>query len=126
MSIVPTSTGASEAIEEVMPMLKGRLDGIAFRVPILDVSLMDLVLEKLATFNEINASFNVFSEGAMKGKMSYSEDPLVSVDYVHSPYSSVVDALKIRVNGRVAKELAWYDNEWGCCCRPVDVAEVML
>ena len=128
LSIIPTSTGASEAIGEVMPELKGRLDGIAFRVPTPDVSLVDLVinLERPATVDEINASFKASSEGAMKGIMGYSEEPLVSVDYVHSPYSSVVDALETRVNGRMAKVLAWYDNEWGYCCRLVDVAEMML
>ena len=128
LSIIPTSTGASKAIGEVMPELKGRLDGMAFRVPTPDVSLVDLVvnLEKQASVEEINASFKAASEGAMRGIMGYSEEPLVSVDYVHSPYSSVVDALETRVNGRMAKVLAWYDNEWGYCCRLVEVAEMML
>ena len=128
LSIIPTSTGASKAIGEVMPELKGRLDGIAFRVPTPDVSLVDLVvnLERRATVDEINAAFRAASEGAMKGIMGYSEEPLVSVDYVHSPYSSVVDASETRVNGRMAKVLAWYDNEWGYCCRLVDVAEMLL
>jgi len=128
LSIIPTSTGASKAIGEVMPELKGRLDGMAFRVPTPDVSLVDLVvnLEKRATVDEINAAFKAASEGAMKGIMGYSEEPLVSVDYVHSPYSSVVDASETRVNGRMAKVLAWYDNEWGYCCRLVDVAEMLL
>ena len=128
LSIIPTSTGASEAIGEVMPELKGRLDGIAFRVPTPDVSLVDLVvnLERRALVDEINAAFKASSEGALKGIMGYSEEPLVSVDYVHSPYSSVVDASETRVNGRMAKVLAWYDNEWGYCCRLVDVAEMML
>ena len=128
LSIIPTSTGASKAIGEVMPELKGRLDGLAFRVPTPDVSLVDLVvnLERRATVDEINASFKAASEGAMKGIMGYSEEPLVSVDYVHSPYSSVVDASETRANGRMAKVLAWYDNEWGYCCRLVDVAEMLL
>jgi len=128
LSIIPTSTGASKAIGEVMPELKGRLDGVAFRVPTPDVSLIDLVvnLERRATVDEINASFRAASEGAMKGIMGYSEEPLVSVDYVHSPYSSVVDASETRANGRMAKVLAWYDNEWGYCCRLVDVAEMLL
>lgn len=128
LSIIPTSTGASKAIGEVMPELKGRLDGMAFRVPTPDVSLVDLVvnLERRATVDEINAAFRAASEGAMKGIMGYSEEPLVSVDYVHSPYSSVVDASETRVNGRMAKVLAWYDNEWGYCCRLVDVAEMLL
>lgn len=128
LSIIPTSTGASKAIGEVMPELKGRLDGMAFRVPTPDVSLVDLVvnLERRATVDEINAAFRGASEGAMKGIMGYSEEPLVSVDYVHSPYSSVVDASETRVNGRMAKVLAWYDNEWGYCCRLVDVAEMLL
>jgi len=128
LSIIPTSTGASKAIGEVMPELKGRLDGMAFRVPTPDVSLVDLVvnLEKRATVDEINAAFKAASEGAMKGIMGYSEEPLVSVDYVHSPYSSVVDASETRANDRMAKVLAWYDNEWGYCSRLVDVAEMML
>ena len=128
MSIIPTSTGASEAIGEVMPTLKGRLDGMAFRVPTSDVSIIDLVvnLERPASVDDINSSFKDSSEGAMKGIMGYSEEPLVSVDYVHSPYSSVVDALETRVNGRMAKVLAWYDNEWGYCSSLVDVAEMML
>jgi glyceraldehyde 3-phosphate dehydrogenase len=128
LSIIPTSTGASKAIGDVMPELKGRLDGMAFRVPTPDVSLVDLVvnLERLASVDEINASFKAASEGAMKGIMGYSEEPLVSVDYVHSPYSSVVDASETRVNGRMAKVLAWYDNEWGYCSRLVDVAEMLL
>ncbi len=128
LSIIPTSTGASKAIGEVMPELKGRLDGLAFRVPTPDVSLVDLVvnLERRASVDEINASFKASSEGAMKGIMGYSEEPLVSVDYVHSPYSSVVDASETRANDRMAKILAWYDNEWGYCSRLVDVAEMML
>jgi glyceraldehyde 3-phosphate dehydrogenase len=128
LSIIPTSTGASKAIGDVMPELKGRLDGMAFRVPTPDVSLVDLVvnLERRASVDEINASFKAASEGAMKGIMGYSEEPLVSVDYVHSPYSSVVDASETRVNGRMAKVLAWYDNEWGYCSRLVDVAEMLL
>jgi glyceraldehyde 3-phosphate dehydrogenase len=128
LSIIPTSTGASKAIGDVMPELKGRLDGLAFRVPTPDVSLVDLVvdLERRVSVDEINSSFRAASEGAMKGIMGYSEEPLVSVDYVHSPYSSVVDALETRVNGHMAKVLAWYDNEWGYCCRLVDVAEMML
>ena len=128
LSIIPTTTGASEAIGEVMPELKGRLDGMAFRVPTPDVSIVDLVvnLERRATVDDVNASFKAASEGAMKGVMGYSDEPLVSVDYVHSPYSSVVDSLETRVNGRMAKVLAWYDNEWGYCCRLVDVAEMMM
>ena len=128
LSIIPTSTGASKAIGEVMPELKGRLDGMAFRVPTPDVSLVDLVvnLERRASVDEINASFKAASEGALKGIMGYSMEPLVSVDYVHSPYSSVVDASETRVNGRMAKVLAWYDNEWGYCSRLVDVAEMLL
>jgi glyceraldehyde 3-phosphate dehydrogenase len=128
LSIIPTSTGASQAIGEVMPELKGRLDGMAFRVPTPDVSLVDLVvnLERRTSVDEINASFKAASEGAMNGIMGYSEEPLVSVDHVHSPYSSVVDASETRVNGSMAKVIAWYDNEWGYCCRLVDVAEMML
>ncbi|MCW4050714.1 MAG: type I glyceraldehyde-3-phosphate dehydrogenase [Candidatus Bathyarchaeota archaeon] len=128
MNIIPTTTGATKAIAEVIPELKGKLDGIAFRVPIPDVSLVDLVvnLGREVSVEEINAKFKEASEGLMKDILGYSEEPLVSSDYVHSPYSSVFDALETRTMGKMAKVLSWYDNEWGYCCRLVDMAEKMF
>jgi glyceraldehyde 3-phosphate dehydrogenase len=128
LSIIPTTTGVTKAIGEVLPELDGKLDGLAFRVPTPDVSVVDFVanLERQATVDEINAAFRKASEGKLKGILGYSDEPLVSVDYVHSPYSAVLDSLETRCMGRTAKVLAWYDNEWGYCCRLIDVAEMML
>jgi glyceraldehyde 3-phosphate dehydrogenase len=128
LSIIPTTTGVTKAIGEVLPELDGKLDGMAFRVPTPDVSVVDLVanLEKQASVEEINAAFKKASEGKLKGILGYSDEPLVSVDYIHSPYSAVLDSLETRSMGKTTKVLAWYDNEWGYCCRLVDVAEKML
>ena len=128
MSIVPTTTGATKAIGDVIPSLKGKLDGIAFRVPTPDVSLIDLVvnLEKKASVDEVNESFKRASEGPMKGILGYSDEPLVSVDYVHCPYSSVVDSIETRSMGEMVKVVSWYDNEWGYVSRLIEVAERLL
>ena len=128
LSIIPTTTGVTKAIGEVLPELDGKLDGMAFRVPTPDVSVVDLVanLEKQASVEEINAAFKKASEGKLKGILGYSDEPLVSVDYIHSPYSAILDSLETRSMGKTAKVMAWYDNEWGYCCRLVDVAEKML
>jgi len=128
LSIIPTTTGVTKAIGEVLPELDGKLDGMAFRVPTPDVSVVDLVanLEKQASVEEINAAFKKASECKLKGILGYSDEPLVSVDYIHSPYSAILDSLETRSMGKTAKVMAWYDNEWGYCCRLVDVAEKML
>ena len=128
MSIIPTTTGATKAIGDVIPSLKGKLDGMAFRVPTPDVSLIDLVvnLKKEASVNEVNESFRRASEGPMKGVLGYSDEPLVSADYVHCPYSSVVDSLETRSMGEMVKVVSWYDNEWGYVCRLIEVAERLL
>ena len=128
LNIIPTSTGATKAIVEVIPSLSGKLDGMAFRVPVPDVSLIDcvLALEKDISADNINESLKSASEGSMKGILGYTTEPLVSVDYVHNTYSSVVDSLETRVNGNLAKVLAWYDNEWGYCCRLIEMAEKMF
>ena len=128
MSIIPTTTGATKALGEVIPALKGKLDGIAFRVPTPDVSLIDLVvnLEKEASVDEVNKSFMRSSVGPMKGILGYSDEPLVSVDYVHCPYSSVVDSIETRSMGEMVKVVSWYDNEWGYVCRLIEVAERLL
>ena len=128
MSIIPTTTGATKAIGYVIPSLKGKLDGMAFRVPTPDVSLIDLVvnLKKEASVDEVNESFRRASEGPMKGILGYSDEPLVSADYVHCPYSSVVDSIETRSMGEVVKVVSWYDNEWGYVCRLIEVAERLL
>lgn len=128
MSIIPTTTGATKALGEVIPSLKGKLDGIAFRVPTPDVSLIDLVvnLGRKASVDDMNESFRRASVGPMKGIMGYSDEPLVSADYVHCPYSSVVDSIETRSMGEMVKVVSWYDNEWGYVCRLIEVAERLL
>lgn len=128
MSIIPTTTGATKAIGEVIPELDGKLDGMAFRVPTPDVSLIDLVvnLEEKASVDEVNTSLRLASEGDMKGILGYSVEPLVSSDYIHCPYSSVVDSLETRSMGEMVKVVAWYDNEWGYVSRLVEVAERLI
>ncbi|TRO52540.1 type I glyceraldehyde-3-phosphate dehydrogenase [Candidatus Bathyarchaeota archaeon] len=124
INIVPTSTGAAKAISDVIPELKGKMDANAYRIPVPDVSLIDLVvnLERDTSAEEVNAAMKKASEGAMKGYLGYSDEPLVSTDYIHSPYSGVVDSLETNVMGNLAKVLAWYDNEWGYSSRLVDLA----
>jgi glyceraldehyde 3-phosphate dehydrogenase len=129
LSMIPTSTGAAKAISLVMPELKGKLDGFAIRVPTPNVSVVDLTvtLSKPATAEEINAAIKKAAEGPMKGIMEYVDEPLVSVDFNHSPLSSSVDALSTKViGGNMAKVLAWYDNEWGYSNRVVDLALLMI
>jgi glyceraldehyde 3-phosphate dehydrogenase len=124
LNIIPTSTGAAEAISEVMPEIAGKLDAMAFRVPVPNVSLIDLVvsLEKKTCVDKVNDAFKIASEGPMKGILGYSNEPLVSTDYIHSSYSAVIDSLETRVMGDMAKVISWYDNEWGYSCRLVDLA----
>jgi glyceraldehyde 3-phosphate dehydrogenase len=128
MSIIPTTTGATKAIGVVVPELSGKLDGMAFRVPTPDVSLIDLVvnLEKKASVDELNSSLKKAAEGPMKGILGYSDEPLVSSDYIHCPYSSVVDSLETRVMDNMIKVVSWYDNEWGYVCRLIELAERLL
>lgn len=124
LSMIPTSTGAAKAIGLVIPELKGKLDGFAIRVPVANVSVVDLtvLLSKSATEEEINAVFKEASEGKLKGILGYTEEPLVSVDFNHTDLSSIVDAKSTKViGGNFAKVLAWYDNEWGYSCRVVDL-----
>jgi glyceraldehyde 3-phosphate dehydrogenase len=128
LSMVPTSTGAAIAVTQVIPALKGRLDGLAVRVPTPNVSLVDLVVElgRDASVEALNASLKAASEGRLKGIMAFSEMPLVSVDYTSSPYSSIVDAqLTNVIGGRLAKVLAWYDNEFGFATRMLELARLM-
>jgi glyceraldehyde 3-phosphate dehydrogenase len=128
LSIIPTTTGAAKAIGEVIPELKGKLDGIAMRVPVADASVVDLVVEveKNATREEINKSFKSASKNELKGILQYTEEPLVSVDVIGNPHSAVFDALSTNViDDKLVKVLAWYDNEWGYSCRLVDLLESM-
>ncbi|MET3682615.1 glyceraldehyde 3-phosphate dehydrogenase [Alkalibacillus flavidus] len=123
-SIIPTSTGAAKAINDVLPDLKGKLHGMALRVPTPNVSLVDLVvdLETDVTEEEVNQAFVEAMNGELNEYLSINQDPLVSIDYTTSPYSSIVDGLSTMVmDNRKVKVLAWYDNEWGYSCRVVDL-----
>jgi glyceraldehyde 3-phosphate dehydrogenase len=128
LSQIPTTTGAAKAVGKVIPELKGKLDGISVRVPTPTGSLVDLVavLKKEATKEEINAAMKKAAEGPMKGILEYTEDPIVSVDVVHTTASSIFDSLSTMVNGKMIKVLAWYDNEWGYSCRVVDLIPLLM
>lgn len=126
LSIIPTTTGAARAVGLVLPELNGKLDGVALRVPTPTGSLVDLVaiVEKSTTADEINAAFKEAASGALKGILEYTEDPVVSVDIVHNPHSTIFDAKSTMVmNGTMIKVFAWYDNEWGYSSRVVDLAQ---
>ncbi len=128
VSIIPTTTGAAVAATLVLPELTGRMNGISLRVPVPNVSIVDLtaLLEKNATKEEINAAFKKASQEQLKGIMDYTEEPLVSIDFNHSTYSAVVDAQSTMViGGDLAKVFAWYDNEWGFSCRMVELIELI-
>jgi len=129
ISMIPTSTGAAKAISLVIPELKGKLDGFAIRVPVPNVSVVDLTcaLAKKTTADEINAAFKEASEGYLKGILGVTEDPVVSVDFNHCVLSSIVDALSTKViQDDFIKVLSWYDNEWGYSNRVVDLAEYIV
>ena len=123
ISQIPTTTGAAKAVGQVIPELNGKLDGIAVRVPTPTGSLVDLVanLKIEATKQEINEAIREAAEGPMKGIIEYTEDEIVSVDIIHNPHSAVFDAASTIVNGKTAKVLIWYDNEWGYSARVVDL-----
>jgi glyceraldehyde 3-phosphate dehydrogenase len=123
LSQVPTTTGAARAVGKVIPELQGKMDGMAIRVPTPTGSLVDLValLKKEVTKEEINAAFKKASEGPLKGILEYTEEPIVSVDVIHNPHSSIFDALSTMAIGKMIKVLAWYDNEWGYSCRVVEL-----
>ena len=128
VSQIPTTTGAAKAVGKVIPDLKGKLDGLAVRVPTPTGSLVDLVavLKKEATKEEINAAMKKAAEGPMKGILDYCEDPIVSVDVIHTTASSIFDSLSTMVNGKMVKVLSWYDNEWGYSCRVVDLIPLLM
>jgi glyceraldehyde 3-phosphate dehydrogenase len=126
LSMIPTTTGAAKAVALVIPQLKGKLDGMAIRVPTSNVSVVDLTVEmsKAATAEEINAAMKKAAEGPLKGILQYVDEPLVSVDFNHTSFSSEFDSLSTKViEGKMVKVLAWYDNEWGYSCRMVDLAK---
>jgi glyceraldehyde 3-phosphate dehydrogenase len=127
MSIIPTSTGAAKATSLVIPQVKGKIDGTAFRVPTADVSVVDLTaeLEKDVTAQQVNDALRAASEGRMKGILGYEETELVSIDYTGNPHSSIVDAPSTNVVAGLVKVVAWYDNEWGYSNRCVDLARFM-
>ncbi|MEM2147002.1 MAG: type I glyceraldehyde-3-phosphate dehydrogenase [Candidatus Bathyarchaeia archaeon] len=128
INIIPTTTGAARAAGLVLPELKGKLDGIALRVPVPNVSITDLtaVLEKNVTKEEVNEAFKKAAKGSLKGILEYTEDPIVSTDVNHTSYSAIVDGLSTMVvAGNLVKVLAWYDNEWGFSCRMVELIELI-
>jgi len=123
-NVIPTSTGANRAVAEVLPELAGKFQGMAFRVPILDVSVVDLTVElsKETTAKDINAAFEAASKGELKGILAVSHEELVSSDFKSDPHSSIVDApLTLMLGDQWAKVVSWYDNEWGFSCRMVDL-----
>ena len=129
LSLVPTSTGAARAINLVIPEMKGKLDGIALRMPTPTVSLCDFVadVEKKVTVAEVNQAFKMAAEGSCKGILEYCEEPLVSIDFKGNPASSIVDAENTMVIGdNMVKVLAWYDNEWGYSNRLVDLVAFII
>lgn len=124
-SIVPTSTGAAKAIGLVIPELKGKLNGVSVRVPVPNVSLVDLVVElnQDITAESINEALKNAAQTSMQGIVEYCESPLVSIDFLGNPHSAIIDSLStMAVGKRTAKILAWYDNEWGYSCRVIDLA----
>jgi glyceraldehyde 3-phosphate dehydrogenase len=129
MSMIPTTTGAARAVGEVLPELKGKLDGSAIRVPTPNVSIVDLTFtpKRDTSLDEVNGALRAAAEnGPLKGILAYSEEPLVSIDYNHNPASSTVDSLETAVlEGKLVRILAWYDNEWGFSNRMVDTAAAM-
>jgi glyceraldehyde 3-phosphate dehydrogenase len=128
ISMIPTTTGAAKAVGKVIPELKGKLDGVSIRVPVSDGSLVDLVAEvkKKTTAAEINQAVKKAAEGPLKGIVEYCEDPIVSVDIVGNPHSSIFDAQSTAVMGdNLVKVFSWYDNEWGYSCRTVDLLKKM-
>jgi glyceraldehyde 3-phosphate dehydrogenase len=128
MSMIPTTTGAARAVGEVLPELKGKLDGSAIRVPTPNVSLIDLTFTPArdTSVEEVNKLLKDASEGALKGVLEYSDEPLVSIDYNHCPASSTIDSLETAVlDGKLVRVISWYDNEWGFSNRMVDTAGVI-
>jgi glyceraldehyde 3-phosphate dehydrogenase len=129
LSMIPTSTGAASAVGEVLPELKGRLDGFAMRVPTPNVSVVDLaaMLDRKTTAEEVNAALKAAADGPMKNILAYSTMPLVSIDFKGNPHSSIIDAEYTKVmDGNFVKVLSWYDNEWGYSNRCVDLLRLLV
>ncbi len=126
-NIVPTSTGAAKATALVLPVLKGKMDGISMRVPVIDGSVTDLVvqLEREVTVDEVNAAYRAAADGPLKGYLQYTADPIVSSDIVRSPYSCTFDSLLTMANGDQVKVVGWYDNEWGYSNRLADLTALV-
>ena len=127
-SMIPTKTGAAAAVGLVLPELAGKLDGLAVRVPTVNVSVVDLTFTatRETTKEEVNAVIKAASEGALKEVLGYNDKPLVSIDFNHNPYSSVFDATQTRVDGKLVKIFSWYDNEWGFSNRMLDNAKALM
>lgn len=127
LSIIPTTSGATSATGVVIPELAGKLDGMAMRVPVPTASVVDFVgvLKEKTNVDVVNDAFREAAKGSLEGILDYTEEPLVSCDYIHNPFSAVVDGLSTMVNGSLVKVLAWYDNEWGYACRLMEMAEKM-
>jgi glyceraldehyde 3-phosphate dehydrogenase len=128
LSMIPTTTGAAKAVALVLPELKGKLDGLAVRVPTPNVSLVDLVVEteKSTSIEEVNAALQAAANGPLKGVLAYCTEPLVSCDFNGNPASSTVDAATTSViGGTMVKVMSWYDNEWGYSNRIVDLVKLM-
>ncbi|MEE8632832.1 MAG: type I glyceraldehyde-3-phosphate dehydrogenase, partial [Candidatus Bathyarchaeia archaeon] len=128
LSIIPTTTGAAVAATLVLPELAGKMNGLALRVPTPNVSIVDLtvLLGREATATDINNAFKNAAQGPLKGILDYTDEPLVSVDFNHNPYSATIDGPSTMVvGGNLAKVLAWYDNEWGFSCRMVELMELI-
>ena len=131
MSIIPTSTGAARAIGSVLPKLRGKLDGMALRVPVSNGSIVDIVLtlNKDVTKDEVNLALKDSSNTNLKGIMSYTEEPIVSTDIIGESASSIVDGLTTMVlggRGNLVKVMSWYDNEWSFACRLVDLVKFVI
>ena len=128
VSMIPTTTGAARAVGKVIPELNGKLDGCAIRVPTSDGSIVDLVAElgKDVTVEEVNAAMKAAADGPMKGLLEYCVDPIVSIDIVDNPHSSIFDSLSTSVmDGNFVKVFSWYDNEWGYSSRTLDLLKMM-
>jgi glyceraldehyde 3-phosphate dehydrogenase len=123
VSIIPTTTGAAKAAALSLPQLKGRLDGLALRVPIPDGSITDLVVMvgRETTAEEVNEAYRAAAEGPLKGILEYQTDPIVSIDIVGNPHSCILDSASTMASGNMVKVLGWYDNEWGYSCRLLDL-----
>jgi len=124
INIIPTTTGAAKAVGKVLPVLKGKLDGFALRVPVITGSIVDLTVQlaREVTVDEVNAALRTASEGALKGILDYTEEPIVSTDIIGTSASCIIDAgLTMVQQGNLVKVVGWYDNEWGYSCRVVDL-----